>query len=183
MFRYTDPSAIAARIKDIRPDADPEAVAYATEQLYKMSSGNLREQLAAANMYKYLRGENWQREKFAAQLPLKQADLTIKKGNLTERQKTQSRLSAQFGEKVQQFTSKLAEARAKTSAQDRRGALEGLRKNIEKQLYPPFGTPGPTEEEKPVLQRQLNEVVNEMRKSAGMKPLPTPGAPAQPPSE
>lgn len=57
MFNHTDPQAIAQRIKQVRPDADPEAIAMATESLYKMASGNWHEQVAAASMMKYLVGD------------------------------------------------------------------------------------------------------------------------------
>jgi hypothetical protein len=57
MFRQADPSAIAQHIKSVRPGADEGAVWRATATLMKMASGNVREQLGAASMMKFLIGE------------------------------------------------------------------------------------------------------------------------------
>lgn len=65
MFQHVDPTAIAARIKAIRPDADPAAVAMATESLYKMAQGGMREQMAAASMMKFMIGNQTKQDLFA----------------------------------------------------------------------------------------------------------------------
>ena len=53
--QHTDPQAIAARIKELRPNADPGAVAMATENLYKLSqNGDKMQQVQMAYMLKYL---------------------------------------------------------------------------------------------------------------------------------
>lgn len=57
MFQSANPAAIAQRIKQVRPDADDGSVWRATAKLMKLSSGSLREQLAAASMMKFLMHE------------------------------------------------------------------------------------------------------------------------------
>lgn len=55
LMQHTDPQAIAARIKQLRPNADPGAVAMATENLYKLAnSGDKMQQIQMAAMLKYL---------------------------------------------------------------------------------------------------------------------------------
>jgi hypothetical protein len=55
MFRQVDPSAIAQKIKQLRPDAPSDAIAMATESLYKMANtGGKAEQLQVATLLRYL---------------------------------------------------------------------------------------------------------------------------------
>lgn len=66
MFHQTDPSAIAQHIKQVRPDADEGSVWRATATLMKMASGNVREQLGAASLMKFLVGEQGRTQRAGA---------------------------------------------------------------------------------------------------------------------
>jgi hypothetical protein len=141
-----------------------------------MASGNIREQLAAASMAKFLWGEQGKNQRFAQSLPLRQGHLDVAQANVAERQKTGQRLTAQFQERVRQFNSRLTELRNNRSATDRRTGLSALLRDVEKSLYPGFGVPQPSDEEKAALGQQRVEIQNELRKNAGMKPLEAPAA-------
>ncbi len=177
MFQHANPSDIARRIKEVRPDAPDDAVWTATQELYKLTSGNIREQLAAASMIKFLKGDETRRAIATGSVggapTVAAQNAATAQGNLAERQKTQQRLSSQFQQKVQQFNSRLAETRANRNSTERRVGLQALLRDIDKQLYPGFGAPPLADEEKAAFMKQREEIANELRNMSGMKPLPS----------
>jgi hypothetical protein len=61
LFRQVDPQAIAAKIKELRPDAPPDAIAMATENLYKMAnSGSKSQQLETMALLRYMQATRQQ---------------------------------------------------------------------------------------------------------------------------
>jgi hypothetical protein len=178
LFQRSDPSAWVKRIKEARPDAPDDVVWDAVERLNKMASGNIREQLAAASMIKFLKGEEGKNQRFQQAEDRRVGQLEVNRGNLAERQKTGQRLSAQFQERIRQFNSRLEQAKATVNATAKRVALNDLIRDINSQLKPAFGQPPLSDEEKAALMRQREEIVNTLRGISGMQPLPAAPAPA-----
>lgn len=89
MLQHVDPQQIAARIKAVRPDADPAAIAMATESIYKMAQGGDKMQavgLAATLKYLGLGQQIQSREKIAEEnIAGRAANVATQQAGATER--------------------------------------------------------------------------------------------------
>ena len=206
LFRQVDPQAIAAKIKELRPNAPPDAIAMATENLYKLAnSGSKSQQLETMALLRYMQATRQQdlthgdrvagmgsREGIAAagreaagqrqQTGLDAAAGRQQTGIAAAGARQQTGLDAAAGRQQNSIAMRrqaLEQAKGIADKSQKRQALSRLLADIDTNLGQ-LRLQGGHEAEIEELNKQRREIVNEARKDAGALALPPPPATALP---